>query len=86
MNTAKLIKWGNSLGIRIPAQDIKQAKAYVGEEFTVTTNADGGFTLTPVKNPQKKWLALFNEIADKEHDNLLVNQLENDFDKDEWQW
>jgi len=86
MNTAKLVKWGNSLGIRIFTQDIKQANAYAGEEFKVIINSDGGFTLTPIKSLQKKWLELFNAAADKESEALLIDQLNNDFDKDEWQW
>jgi antitoxin component of MazEF toxin-antitoxin module len=86
MNTAKLVRWGNSVGIRLSVRDMKLANAYIGEEFTLTANDDGGFTLTPIQNPQKGWLEAFNAAAEKNQDELLLSHIENDFDKDEWQW
>lgn len=84
MSTAKLVKWGNSVGIRIPMQDVKIANAHVGEQFQITANTQGGFTLTPIKHPQAGWLEAFNAAADD--DNALIDHLESDFDKDEWTW
>lgn len=88
MSVAKLVKWGNSIGIRIPLQDIKAASAHVGEEFTITPNAKGGFSLTPIKSPQEGWLEAFNAAADAEtvHDEDLTAHIESGFDKDEWTW
>lgn len=86
MSIAKLVKWGNSVGIRIPAQDLKIANVHVGEEFELKVNSSGVFTLTPIKNPQKGWLEAFNAIADANQDLMLINDVENDFDKDEWKW
>jgi len=86
MSTAKLVRWGNSIGIRIPAQDLQSIDAYVGEKFEIFTNEEGGFTMIPIKNPQEGWLEAFNAAADADHDQLLIQNIENDFDKDEWQW
>lgn len=79
MSIAKLVKWGNSVGIRIPAQDLKMINSYVGEKFEVSVNSDGGLTLTPIKNSQEGWLEAFNVVADAGQDYLLINN-----DKDEW--
>lgn len=84
MHTVKLVKWGNSVGIRLSLQEVKAAKAYIGEEFKISVNAKGGFTLTPIKNMQKGWLQAFNKVADE--DEILIDHLENDFDQDEWKW
>lgn len=85
MSTAKLVKWGNSLGIRIPAQDLKVINAYPGEEFTITA-INGGLTLTPVKQSEQAWLNAFNAAADANDDAMLLKDAPNDFDKDEWTW
>lgn len=87
MSTTQLVKWGNSVGIRLPAEDVKKAHAYVGEKFIVTANRKGGFTLTPIKGPQAGWLEAFNVIADQDHDHLLIDdKIKNKFDEDEWTW
>jgi len=42
-------------------------------------------TLT-VSDPQEGWLEAFNAIAAEDGDGLLMDNIENDFDKDEWIW
>ena len=87
MNITQLVKWGNSAGIRIPAEDLKKAQAYIGEKFVLTVNRKGGFTLTPLKSSQEGWLEAFNKIADKGQDNVLLDDsIKNKFDEDEWTW
>lgn len=86
MAKTSLIKWGNSVGIRIPANVFKAANAYIGEQFEITSNKKGGFTLTPVKKPQEGWTEAFNAIADAGHDELLINEIEGEFDQDDWRW
>ncbi|MDP3705717.1 MAG: AbrB/MazE/SpoVT family DNA-binding domain-containing protein [Legionellaceae bacterium] len=84
MSTAKLIKWGNSIGIRIPAAIIKQAHLKSGEVLDISINKEGGLTLIPRKNAQENWTEQFNRIADSEQDELI--EFNNDFDEDEWTW
>lgn len=38
MSTVTLTKWGNSIGIRIPAVIIKEAHLYPGEELEIKTD------------------------------------------------
>lgn len=87
MNTAKLVKWGNSIGIRIPAKELKKMNAYLGEEFNLTAHSDGSLILTPIHKPQEQWLEAFNKIADAKNEEPLINSaIQNNFDQDEWTW
>lgn len=85
MSTVILTKWGNSIGIRIPAAIIKEAHLASGEELNITVNKQGVVILMPVKNPQADWTEKFNAIADANHDETLID-LPNEFDEDEWTW
>jgi antitoxin component of MazEF toxin-antitoxin module len=86
MSAVTLTQWGNSLGVRIPAHFLKKIKAYLGERFELSINKNGGLTLTPINHPQEGWLEAFNTAADTGHDELLLSNIENDFDQDEWEW
>lgn len=86
MSVAILTKWGNSMGLRIPASELKAAHVQVGQRFNIQVKEDGGFILTPLKNLQDGWLEAFNTIADTKQNEMLVKNVENDFDKDEWEW
>lgn len=86
MGIAVLTKWGNSVGIRIPAAELKAAHLHIGIRFNITANKDGSLTLQPIKNPQEDWLEAFNAIADAKKDKKLIEDFDNDFDKDEWRW
>jgi antitoxin component of MazEF toxin-antitoxin module len=85
MSTVILNKWGNSMGIRIPATIIKEAHLAPGEELTITVNKKGSVVLMPVKNPQAGWTEKFNAIADTDQSDALID-LPNAFDEDEWTW
>jgi antitoxin component of MazEF toxin-antitoxin module len=84
MSTVVLTKWGNSIGIRIPAPLIKEAHLKPGIELTIVANKKGGFTLVPVERQQENWLEMFNAIADQNQDTLLLD-VPNAFD-DDWTW
>lgn len=86
MSIVTLTKWGNSAGIRLPINEVKAANAYIGEQFELTINKEGSFILSPIKNPQADWTKAFNAIADVKDDEMFIDHLENDFDKDEWKW
>jgi antitoxin component of MazEF toxin-antitoxin module len=87
MSTASLRKWGNSAGIIIPAEELKKARAFIGEEFEVLPQQDGSIVLKPVQDSQKGWTEAFNAAAEADADKLLLDeQFDSDFDKDEWTW
>lgn len=85
MSTVTLTKWGNSIGIRIPAVIIKEAHLYPGEELEIRVDEKGVLTLIPIKNQQEGWLEQFNASVDDSSDEAHLN-LSNDFDVDEWTW
>ena len=85
MHTVTLTKWGNSIGVRIPAAVIKQTNLSPGEELTIEADEKGKVTLTPVKDPQQGWEEAFNAIAKEGGDQLLID-LPNEFDEEEWTW
>lgn len=83
MPKVTLVKWGNSMGIRIPAAIIQEAHLTPGEELKVQVNKKGNITLIPIHNPQEGWTEAFNAIADSEGNLLDVS---NQFDEEEWTW
>ena len=85
MSTVTLTKWGNSVGIRIPATIMKEAHLVLGEELEISANEQGVLTLIPVQKQQDGWLEMFNAIADSENDELLLD-VSNEFDEYEWTW
>ena len=85
MSTVTLAKWGNSVGIRIPAAIIKEAHLTIGEELRIVASENGVITLIPVTDSQSGWTEAFNAIADAKADTLSID-LPNEFDEDEWTW
>ncbi len=85
MSTVILTKWGNSIGLRIPSNIIKDAHLAAGEKLDITVNKKGGISLMPLKHSQAGWTEKFNAIADAQQDETLID-LPNAFDEDEWTW
>jgi antitoxin component of MazEF toxin-antitoxin module len=85
MQAVTLTKWGNSLGVRIPASIIKEAHLTPGDELNISLDKNGRLSLAPIKNPQAGWKAAFNAIADQDNDDLFLDS-NNEFDQDEWTW
>ena len=68
---AHLIKIGNSQGIRIPQELIKQANLQ-NKEFEIQI-VDNGLLITPLKNTRKGWEEQFK--------NIPVSQIEQDYNE-----
>lgn len=60
--------------------------AYPGENFEISLKPGGVFILTPTEKPRTGWTAAFNSTTKINEEEPLIDELENDFDKDEWQW
>lgn len=86
MTTVKITRWGNSCGIRVPAQQLKSSNLQVGDELEIKSDGKGGLTLKPIKKIREGWLEAFNQVADAGGDELLMGDMDSDFDKDEWKW
>lgn len=85
MATVSLKKWGNSIGIRIPAALLREAHLEPGETLEVTVNKDGAILLTPAKSRQESWLEQFNAIADASSRDE-IQEFPNQFDQEDWTW
>ena len=85
MSIVTLIKWGNSVGIRIPAIIMKEAHLVLGEELEIRADKKGVITLISIKNQQEGWMEKFNAIADSNNEGPYLD-ISNDFDADGWTW
>ncbi len=70
MQTVVLTKWGNSLGVRIPAAIIKEAHLTAGEKLKISVDKKGRLSLIPVRDPQAGWTEALNAIADADDDSI----------------
>jgi antitoxin MazE len=79
---AKLQKIGNSKGIRIPKAMLDE----IGLETTVELSIENGrLVIAPVRSTRQDWEERFQDLAVRESA-LLPENLENEFDRDEWTW
>ncbi len=86
MNTVTLLKWGNSMGIRIPMAVAKQAGVQLGQKMQIMVNERNNIMLIPQTGPRQGWQEAFNQIADTGEDTMLLSDIESEFDEDDWQW
>jgi len=81
----KIVRIGNSRGIRIPKLLLEQTG--MKEEVEVSANANG-LLVRPVRKVRTGWAAAFQEMARHGDDALLddVSPSQTDWDHDEWEW
>jgi antitoxin MazE len=81
----RLIKVGNSQGIRIPKPFLEQTGLKGEVELEVQ---DSKIIIRPVKNPRQGWEEAFHLMAEHEDDQLLDEDLTGRayWDKEKWQW
>ena len=82
----KIIKIGNSRGIRLPKVILHQIG--IKEEVDLEVDRDR-IILKPVRPHRNGWRAAFGKMASKSDDQLLdKNEIifQNSWDEDEWTW
>lgn len=82
----KLIRIGNSKGVRIPKPLIEQSG--LSEEIELTVK-DNEIVLRSADSPRKDWDQAFRKMAEQGDDQLLDGDLTNavnDWDESEWTW
>lgn len=82
----KLVKIGNSRGIRIPKSFIDQSGITNEVELEL---GDGKIIVKSISNVRKGWDAAFKNMAKNNDDVLLDQDAINDqssFDENEWTW
>tara|TARA_B110000908_G_C10143047_1_gene397700 strand:+ start:271 stop:558 length:288 start_codon:yes stop_codon:yes gene_type:complete len=85
MSTVTLTKWGNSVGVRIPALILKEADLAQGSELDICTKESGVIILKQKENKQEGWTSQFNAIADGKNEEIILD-VSSSFDDEEWTW
>ncbi len=80
---ARLIRIGNSRGIRIPKVWVQELG--LGEEVELAVH-DGRLIVRPAHRPRQGWQEAFRAMAARQDDRLLDEPVPTRWDKDEWQW
>ncbi len=82
---ARVVKIGNSQGIRIPKPLLEQTGIMDDVELEVEKNQ---IIIRPVTNPREHWDDAFKIMADKGDDALVIGQenISHSWDEEKWQW
>jgi antitoxin MazE len=80
----RIIKIGNSQGVRIPKLLLEQAN--LGEEVELEVQ-EGGILIQGTHTARSGWEDQFKQMAEQGDDQLLDNELlATDWDETEWEW
>ncbi len=80
----KLVRVGNSEGIRIPKPLIEQCR--FGDTVEVTVK-DGCVVISAERKPRQGWEEAFRSAKPAgDEEMLLAGAIPNEFDREEWQW
>jgi antitoxin MazE len=79
----RIIKIGNSRGVRIPKPLLEQTGLENEVELKVQDNQ---IVIGPIENPRQGWEEAFQEMARQGDDQLLDSASATQWDEEEWQW
>ncbi|MBI4772427.1 MAG: AbrB/MazE/SpoVT family DNA-binding domain-containing protein [Chloroflexi bacterium] len=80
---ARIVKIGNSRGIRIPKVWLDQLA--LGEEVEMAVQSDQ-IVIRPARRPRHNWEEQFRALAAQGDDRLLDEAIATRWDKEEWEW
>ncbi len=82
---ARIVKIGNSQGIRIPKPLLEQTGIHEDVELELEKNK---IVIRPVAHPRSGWEDEFRAMAENEDDQLLTGQedISHSWDEKEWRW
>jgi antitoxin MazE len=82
---ARIVKIGNSQGIRIPKLLLERSNLAEEVELEVEDNR---IIIRSAKQPRQDWESAFRAMAERGDDELLDKGLlaQTQWDEDEWQW
>lgn len=83
---AKIIKIGNSRGVRIPKSFIDESGLKSDVELEVI---DGKIIIKPSSKSRESWDSAFHKMSQNKDDVLLDSQElsgQSSWDKEEWEW
>jgi antitoxin MazE len=81
----RIVKIGNSRGVRIPKPLLQQANLDGDVELEAQ---DGRIVIRSIRNPRQGWDEAFRQMADLGDDVLLDDEIavQTSWDEDEWEW
>ncbi len=81
----RIIKIGNSQGVRIPKRLLEQLG--LGEEVELVAK-EGQLVIRPVRHPRHGWDEAFQQMAKQGDDQILDETAVSltQWDRDEWEW
>jgi len=82
---SRIVKIGNSQGIRIPKPLLEQTGIMDDVELEVDQNK---IIIRPVSNPRAGWDDAFKAMAGRGDDRIIdeAENISHSWDEDEWQW
>ena len=82
---ARVIKIGNSRGVRIPKPILAQTG--IKDDVEIEIN-DNQIIIRPVNDAREGWDAAFSAMAENKDDELLIKdeEMSHFWDEEEWQW
>jgi antitoxin MazE len=83
MIRSKVVKIGNSRGIRIPRTVLEQAGLTDEVEMTVEGNK---LIIQAFRHPRQEWEERFADMAKRGDDQLLDETSSTQWDEEEWTW
>ena len=80
---ARLIRIGNSRGVRLPKPIIEEARLKEAVQLLVR---DGAVIITSLRRPRSGWAEAARKARGDDHDRLLDESTPTEFDQKEWRW
>lgn len=83
MTTTRIVRIGNSQGIRIPKAILEQAELPTEVELRAEP---GRLVLTAARQPRAGWVDAARDMHARGYDQLLDPPQSTDFDSKDWEW
>ncbi len=80
---ARVVRIGNSRGIRIPKIWLEQLR--IGEDVELSVQKDK-LTIRPARRARQGWAEAFREMAARGDDHLLDQPTPTRWQAEEWEW
>ena len=80
---SKLVRIGNSRGVRLPKPLIEQAGLADQVELRVR---EGAIIISPANGPRDGWAEAAKQLRERQEDRLVDDLTPTRFDDDEWRW
>jgi len=82
----KVVKIGNSQGIRIPKTILEQVGVEEDDDVELVVSEERLLVVRPVNKPRRGWDEAFAGMAAAGEDAMLDEPLPSQFDDEEWEW